>query len=403
MRMEELANSQYIKKVDTVEAYLLELVRTYFKGNNVADEASRESTINKAVKRMKEELSLDGMGVVSVNVNGDVRIGAVSITLEDLQGEPWINPKHTAFNVDFGTEKGTACEGNDPRLSDDRHPLAHKHKTADIVGLDGILSTLTGKVNRVNGLAHTHSNMNVLNMLVYTGNKSVIDLSIIDDIHDKVADMVNQIRNEIADCKADITQLITATESHINDIEKKIDELKEVIAKQNKEYYEEAVSYTNTKYSGLKEEFEDAIADFIVKDDLKHILDIANNMMTKVGSASVNIRDIFNFTGYQQERQVTFPIPTDIKQEIAERGVTVLQCQTEFLISYVNDKSRRVYAPVPYITFEGGSVDGNLQASNDANNIYIKYTSKAGNYVPDEVRNATLICNFYSRQDVTLL
>lgn len=33
--------------------------------------------------------------------------------------EPAIT-KHTAFNKDFGSDAGTVCEGNDPRLSDAR-------------------------------------------------------------------------------------------------------------------------------------------------------------------------------------------------------------------------------------------------------------------------------------------
>lgn len=402
MRMEELANSRYIKKTDTVEAYLLELVRTYFKSNAVADDASREALINKAVKRMKEELSLDGMGVISVKIGDEVRTGAVSVTLEDLGGEPWINPKHTAFNVDFGNEKGTACEGNDPRLYDDRHPLAHKHKTSDIVGLDGILSTLTGKVNRINGLAHTHSNMNILDMLTYTGNKTVIDLSVIDDMDEKISNIVNQIRAEIADFRTDISNLIAETESHIDDIEKKIDELKEVIRQQNEEYYEQAKEYTDSKYSSLKIDFENAVADFVKTEDLENVLDIANKVITKAATFSVDVNTLLTFTGYQQVRKATYPIPADVKMNVINRGTSVMLSQTEFLISYVNENSRRVYSPLPYITFDNGEVDGNLQVSNDENNIYVTYTSKLGISAPDEIRNATIVCNFYSRQDVTL-
>lgn len=402
MRMEELANNKYIKKTDTVEKYLLELVRSYFKGGNVADDASREATVNKAVERMKEELTLDGMGVTSIIINGETKTGAVTITLEDLGGEPWINPKRSAFNVDFGTTKGTACEGNDPRLSDDRHPLAHKHKTSDIIGLDGILSTITGKVDRVNGLAHSHSNKDVLDKLVYTGNKTIIDLGILDNLEDKISNIVNQIRSEITNFKNDIAKLVTATEKQINDIEKKIDALSDLIEKKNKEYYAQAVSYTDTKYAGLKKDFEDAVKNFVVKNDLKNVLDAANQIMSKIDTFGISVRNILDFTGYQQVRKGTYAIPASVKKEMVDRGVNIMQCQTEFLISYVNENSRRVYAPIPYITFENGDVDGNLQVSNDADNIYITYTSKAGTYIPDEVQNATIICNFYSRQDVTL-
>lgn len=36
--------------------------------------------------------------------------------------EPIINPKKTAFNVDFGSIAGTAAQGNDSRFSDQRTP-----------------------------------------------------------------------------------------------------------------------------------------------------------------------------------------------------------------------------------------------------------------------------------------
>jgi hypothetical protein len=44
--------------------------------------------------------------------------------------------ENTAFNKDFGSVAGTVTEGNDPRLSDARTPLAHTHVEADITDLD---------------------------------------------------------------------------------------------------------------------------------------------------------------------------------------------------------------------------------------------------------------------------
>lgn len=402
MRMEELSESRYIKSTDTVERYLLELVRQYFEGNNPAAETSREYIINKALERMKEEISLDGLGVLSVTVNGEVRTGAVSITLEDLMGEPWINPKRTAFNVDFGNEKGTACEGNDPRLYDRRNPNPHRHETSDIIGLDGILSTLTGKIARLNTLAHSHNNLKVLDMLIYTGDKSVIDLTLLDTMDDKISEIVNKIRDEISAYRKDIADMVKDIENQISDIEKKIDDLQQTIIEKNEEYYKKAVDYADDKSKALKDEFDKAVENFIEKDDIQPVLDAAKQTMSLAGSASVNLQDIIDFTGYQQVRSVTWPIPADILQNILDRSMTVRECQSEFLLSYANDKGVKVYSHVPYITFESGNVDGNLQVSNDDKNMYITYTSKVGNIIPDEIRNATLICNFYSRQDVTL-
>ena len=154
---------------------------------------------------MKEEITFDSIGVLSITLpDGEMRTGAVTITLEDLNGEPLISPKLTAFNVNFGTEAKTACEGNDPRLSDARKPLKHEHEISDIIGLEGILSTLTGKIERVDGFLHEHANSNVLNMLVYTGDNSTIDLTILETLEDKIIAIVEQIRKEIITYKEDI-------------------------------------------------------------------------------------------------------------------------------------------------------------------------------------------------------
>lgn len=50
----------------------------------------------------------------------------------------------------FGTTAGTACEGNDVRLSNARPPMTHEHAQADIVGL---LTDLAGKAATVHGHA----------------------------------------------------------------------------------------------------------------------------------------------------------------------------------------------------------------------------------------------------------
>ena len=176
MRMEELSDSRYIKNTDTVERYLLNLVQEYFKNSNITPTTSKEYIIKRAVERMREEISYDSIGVLSITLpDGEKRTGAITITLEDLNGEPLISPKYSAFNVNFGNEKNTACEGDDPRLSDARKPLQHEHDIKDIIGLEGILSTLIGRIERIGGFAHEHSNKNVLDILIYTGEKVSID------------------------------------------------------------------------------------------------------------------------------------------------------------------------------------------------------------------------------------
>ena len=60
MRMEELSENRYIKGTDTVEKYLLNLVRDFFKQQDFqSPETSREYIIEKALERMKEEHSFE--------------------------------------------------------------------------------------------------------------------------------------------------------------------------------------------------------------------------------------------------------------------------------------------------------------------------------------------------------
>ena len=104
MRMEELSENRYLKTTDTVERYLLNVVNEYFKSSGTATSASREYIIQMAVDRIKEELVLEGTGVTSVILpSGETRTCAVNISLEDLNGEPVISPKNTAFNASFGS------------------------------------------------------------------------------------------------------------------------------------------------------------------------------------------------------------------------------------------------------------------------------------------------------------
>ena len=223
MRMEELSDSRYIKSTDQVERYLLGLVEEYCKNSNVSSPSSREYIIKRAVKRMKEEISLEGMGVLSITLpNGEQRTGAVNITLEDLNGEPLISPKLSAFNVPFGNEQNTACEGNDPRLSDARKPLKHQHEIKDIIGLEGQLSTLEGLLNRTGQFEHEHTNKNILDMLVYTGDKTVIDLTLLDTMKDDIQKLVDKIREEIIAHKQEINNKITEVNTKITEVKQEI-------------------------------------------------------------------------------------------------------------------------------------------------------------------------------------
>jgi hypothetical protein len=58
-----------------------------------------------------------------------------------LTGANYDGASATTWAVAYGTAAGTACQGNDSRLSDARTPLAHSHGVADVTGLQGILDS----------------------------------------------------------------------------------------------------------------------------------------------------------------------------------------------------------------------------------------------------------------------
>jgi hypothetical protein len=214
MRMEELQDNQFIKKTDTVEKYLLDLVKRYFESNSEVNPNTQEYIIQKAVSRMKSELDIDNAGVVSING----QTGDITINCESLGAEPFIGDKKTAFNCDFGTTKGTVCEGNDPRLSDKRVPTKHSHSIDEINGLQGQLSSLQNLIQTLNGTSHSHNNKQVLDKIFYSGKNEVINLDVLDVISKQVDDKIAEVDNLISTYKTALDTLVTQTTDKINNL-----------------------------------------------------------------------------------------------------------------------------------------------------------------------------------------
>lgn len=214
MRMEELQDNQFIKKTDTVEKHLLDLVKNYFESNSEVNPNTKEYIIQKAVEKMKEELDIDNAGVVSINgQTGDVTIDCAS-----LGAEPFIGDKKTAFNCDFGNKKGTVCEGNDPRLNDKRIPIEHTHQINEINGLQGQLSSLENLINMLNGTSHSHDNKRVLDKLSYSGKNAVINLDVLDSVSKQIDDKILEVDALISTYKSALDALVTQTEEKINSL-----------------------------------------------------------------------------------------------------------------------------------------------------------------------------------------
>ena len=398
MRMEELADSMYIKQTDAVEKYLLNLVQEYFKSSGLASSTSREYIIKRAVERMKEEMEFDQLGVLSITLpDGIKRTGAVTITLEDLLGEPAIVPKRSAFNVNFGTEQNTACEGNDPRLSDKRDPLEHKHEISEINGLEGILSTITGKIERVNGFLHEHKNKSVLDILVYTGNKSVIDLADLENIEEKIKKIVQDIENDITEYRNDIQTKVTQINTEIQTVRTEIESIKQYILDTNKQYFEQSKAYADTKINDAIADIDNKLMDYTKKTELSPILDLASNVYTLVGSMEIPLSNAANLKEYDAD----VSIAQDVLDELNTRMQRLQDTQIELLLEY-SDGSNLMRSHTPHVIIDDNTINGTLQTGVvfDNNTVHVSISCESN--IPDYIINSKIILNIYSKKDITI-
>ena len=398
MRMEELADSMYIKQTDAVEKYLLNLVQEYFKNSGLASSTSREYIIKRAVERMKEEMEFDQLGVLSITLpDGIKRTGAVTITLEDLLGEPAIVPKRSAFNVNFGTEQNTACEGNDPRLSDKRDPLEHKHEISEINGLEGILSTITGKIERVNGFLHEHKNKSVLDILVYTGNKSVIDLADLENIEEKIKKIVQDIENDITEYRNDIQTKVTQVNTEIQTVRTEIESIKQYILDTNKQYLEQSKAYADTKINDAIADINNKLMDYTKKTELSPILDLASSVYTLVGSMEIPLSNAANLKEYDAD----VPIAQDVLDELNTRMQRLQDTQIELLLEY-SDGSNLMRSHTPHVIIDDNAINGTLQTGVvfDNNTVHVSISCESN--IPDYIINSKIILNIYSKKDITI-
>lgn len=406
MRMEELSDNRYIKNTDTVEKYLLNLIQEYFKNTNITSTTSREYIIQKAVERMKEEIGFENIGVLSITLpSGERRTGAVSISLEDLGGEPIISPKMTAFNVDFGIEQNTACEGNDPRLSDARKPLPHTHNVSDIVGLEGTLSSLKGKSDRLANSIHSHNNMDVLDKLIYNGTNTTIDLAVLETLNSNLDNIVNQIRDDVSYYRQEIDSKISDVSTEVSNTITQTNELNKVIVDKNIEYYNLSKEYTDNaiKISNdiITEEINNKL---LVKNNLNPILNLVNNTYSIAGSSSFSLNSIIDFGIETNYQTAVVDIDSTILNEIKTRGQILQDCRIEYLIKYTDPNSGKImYSNLPYILLHNNDLNGSLQIGVDYNSNQLLVSLNLSAFsIPDEIQKADIVYTIYSKQCIIL-
>lgn len=404
MRMEELSDSRYIKQTDTVEKYLLNLVQQYFKNSSLASSTSREYIIKRAVDRMKEEMDFDQLGVLSITLpDGIKRTGAVTITLNDLQGEPAITPKKSAFNVSFGTEQNTACEGNDPRLSDKREPLNHKHEIGDVIGLEGILSTLTGQVQRIDSFLHEHKNKSILDMLTYSGTKTTIDLADTENLEAKIMEIIDGITNDMSTYRTEVTNKVAEVNASFQDAHNEVTSIKQYILDTNKQYYDQSKTYTDTKISEADAKIDQKLSSYVKTADLSTLCNIASMSPTLFGSMSIRLSDIMIFDDTTNQFIVDTPISSDILNALGNKSKSLSDAKIELLFNY-NSGGQDIVSTLPHIVLDDNTniVSGHLKAgiAYDNNNIHV--ILNCDDTIPDYVKNGTIIVNVYCTQTISI-
>lgn len=413
MRIEELQNNMYIKSTDSVEKFLLNIIQEYFKDSNEALEGSKEYIIREAVDRLKTEMDYNSLGVLSITLpNGEVRTGDVTITLEDLGGEPLISPKLSAFNVNFGNLPGTACEGNDPRLSDARKPIQHQHEIADIIGLEGILSTIQGQIEREGIYNHEHSNKSLLDILTYTGSKDKIDLGILDTLEPKIDQITEQIRTDLIQYIQDTETEVERINIEINAINQRIDGIYQYVLEKCEEYLLQAKQYTDTKIQDSITYLENYIdTNYVKKSSISELIDIAQNCYTFVHTEKWNISNLL-LDMDEDSLVAELPLSQYTLDELQKRAIelaTSKQIIFNFALEYQKD-GVTVRQPIPYldnfdVSFEpfmypllpNLTLSGYIEAIQTNTNV-LKIAFKTNtNKLPSYMFNGKLICDIYSK------
>lgn len=404
MRMEELSENRYLKRADTVEAYLLNLVQDYFEKVQTTPEGSMERIIEKCVARMDEELDYDGVGVTGILLPGDTepRNGAVNISLELIGGEPIISPKRSAFNVDFGDSSNTACEGNDPRLSDARQPLSHTHTMADIQGLDGRISTIDGKITRALGLCHEHSNKTVLDKIIYSGNKETVDLADLETMQGRFDEAIENVRNDFTTLRATIEERIDDLNDVIDEINRTASQLYDYIIQKNEEYKASVNSYTDTKISEATTQMSAKLNDYVKKTELGPANETLSNVYTLVGSMTIPFSTYFTMDNNNEVHE--FAISQDILAELSARTKTLNDCIFEVYLQYIRD-GKNVHACLPYLSISDHVYKGMLTASVDTVNSKLVtrlYCENNSDTYTQELAISNIILRVLSKKDIVL-
>lgn len=259
MAITEKENNISIKERDRVEVYLMRIIARYFDNEYVYNKESIESIINESLQRYNQYLSTEHFQFI-FSLNG--RTGNINLDITCLGGE-WKFDKKSAFNKDFGTIADTICKGNDPRLSDKRVPLAHKHEIADINGLEERLKAL-----RPTYKTHTHRNKSLLDILRYSGTKTEFDLIILEELQVSLKYYLENVKFYQREEESLHKSLIEAIEICYNTLIE-LSQTAQKIVDDMESWLSEIEEYTDKEIQKFRNSFIEKLKGYLTQDQLK--------------------------------------------------------------------------------------------------------------------------------------
>jgi len=282
--MLEKDNNYYVKELDNVERYLLRIVKRYFDIEELNNKETINAIITEAITRYKNTILYERSGVDALNN----KAGIVNIDIRSLNGERAFDKK-TAFNKDFGIEKDTICEGNDPRLNDKREPTAHNHLIKNVNELRETLDSLKKEVTGYS--KHLHTNLKVLDKIIYTGTKDQIDLIELEQLMSIILPLLQLLTIR----KTELRNTYDTYEKTIRNMIIEFDDIKKYIRHLDSELKKVLQKYTDDKIIELRP-IKETIKPKPDKALFDNIKDIANNNSLHAFTQYFKIEDFLTYT-----------------------------------------------------------------------------------------------------------
>lgn len=282
--MLEKKDNYYVKELDNVERYLLRIIKRYFDIEELNNKNTINAIIAEAMTRYKNTIIYERSGVDALNN----KAGIVNVDIRSFNGERAFDKK-TAFNKDFGEDAETICEGDDPRLSDKREPTLHNHLIKDVNELRETLDSIKKEI--ANYSKHLHTNLQVLDKIIYSGTKEQIDLIELEQL----LSIINPLLQALTIRKMELKTTYNTYEERIRNMIIEFEDVKKYIKYLDSELKKVLEKYTDDKIIEIRP-IKEKIKPKADKELFSNIKDIANNNILHAFTQYFNIEDFLAFT-----------------------------------------------------------------------------------------------------------